>query len=305
MSRNEIDSLFSPESELAHHFVGRDAELRYLERQLLGGGRGVVQVVGEYGTGKTALGWHFAQRHLDDFPAGVYHVYAHPDQSLTSSISERVSHPNAPYLLILDELDRRPPAELPKEILAVRKERRAARLLCIGRDVDVGKIGGPPLRLEGFSSSVETMLQMLLGSERGGVGPALETLERSKLFADETSKLLQDGRLTPREILLRLRRSIAYFGLVGPDGKPLRTGDDKERKIIADVQLVNDDLLREVQSDPSLLNRISSRRFEEFVAEVLDRLGYQVELTPAKKDGGFDIYAAKSDHLGRFLSCGV
>jgi restriction system protein len=35
--------------------------------------------------------------------------------------------------------------------------------------------------------------------------------------------------------------------------------------------------------------------------ELLDRLGYSVTLTPASKDGGKDIYAARKDHLGSFL----
>ena len=46
---------------------------------------------------------------------------------------------------------------------------------------------------------------------------------------------------------------------------------------------------------------MTSRKFEELVAELLSRKGFKVELTPPSKDGGFDMYAAKSDTLGRFL----
>ena len=42
-------------------------------------------------------------------------------------------------------------------------------------------------------------------------------------------------------------------------------------------------------------------RFEELVAELLSRRGYQVTLTPATRDGGKDMYAAKKDDLGSFL----
>ena len=42
-------------------------------------------------------------------------------------------------------------------------------------------------------------------------------------------------------------------------------------------------------------------KFEEFVAEILARQGYEVELTPASDDGGFDVYAAKNDGFGSFL----
>ncbi len=45
----------------------------------------------------------------------------------------------------------------------------------------------------------------------------------------------------------------------------------------------------------------SSRKFEELVAELLEKQGYSVKLTPPSKDGGFDMYAAKHEVLGQFL----
>lgn len=46
---------------------------------------------------------------------------------------------------------------------------------------------------------------------------------------------------------------------------------------------------------------ISPRRFEEAAAKLFGQLGYKVELTPASKDGGKDLYIAKKDDLGSFL----
>ena len=56
-----------------------------------------------------------------------------------------------------------------------------------------------------------------------------------------------------------------------------------------------------MDSSPNLLYSLSPRGFEEVVAELLGRLGYEITLTPASRDGGKDIYAAKKDHLGTFL----
>ncbi len=71
----------------------------------------------------------------------------------------------------------------------------------------------------------------------------------------------------------------------------------------ADVQVeANAELLDRLNRNPALFRELSPRKFEEIVAEVLDRLGYSVELTPATNDGGFDICAAKSERTGgRFL----
>ena len=62
-----------------------------------------------------------------------------------------------------------------------------------------------------------------------------------------------------------------------------------------------DEFLRKLHANPRLLYELTPRGFEELVAELLGRLDYEVTLTPASKDGGKDIYAAKKDHLGTFL----
>jgi restriction system protein len=49
------------------------------------------------------------------------------------------------------------------------------------------------------------------------------------------------------------------------------------------------------------MRRLTSREFEELVAELLSRHGYEVQLTPPTKDGGFDMFAAQKTALGRFL----
>ncbi len=79
------------------------------------------------------------------------------------------------------------------------------------------------------------------------------------------------------------------------------SGSPTDKQIVIDVASVSDELIHKVHGNPKLLYELTPRGFEEFVAEVLDRLGYTVTLTPASKDGGKDIYAARKDHLGNFL----
>ncbi|MBL8170632.1 MAG: restriction endonuclease [Acidobacteria bacterium] len=56
-----------------------------------------------------------------------------------------------------------------------------------------------------------------------------------------------------------------------------------------------------LKRDPELTRKLPPRKFEEIVAEILDKQGYEVELTPTVGDGGFDIYAAKKEGIGKFL----
>lgn len=85
--------------------------------------------------------------------------------------------------------------------------------------------------------------------------------------------------------------------IVDPLGNPI--SDIKNIRI--DVSEVNDWMLNELNKNPTDLYKLSPRRFEELIAEVLMRKGYNVELTPATRDGGKDIYVAHKDDLGSFL----
>lgn len=68
-----------------------------------------------------------------------------------------------------------------------------------------------------------------------------------------------------------------------------------------DVSEVNDWILNELNKNPTNMYQLSYRRFEEVIAEILIRKGYNVKLTPATHDGGKDIYVASKNDFGSFL----
>src|SRR5687768_8118115 len=69
----------------------------------------------------------------------------------------------------------------------------------------------------------------------------------------------------------------------------------------AEVPAVDDRLLELASRNPALLYEVSPRKFEEFVARLMERDGYSVELTPATGDGGKDIYVRTRNEFGSFL----
>ena len=111
---------------------------------------------------------------------------------------------------------------------------------------------------------------------------------------------MDSEKLTPRELLQRLR-AFTHGGHFDSKGNPVPDASEKHKRVVADVITVSDEFLKRLSGNPEMLYQLSSRGFEELVAELLSRLGYGVILTPASKDGGKDIYAAKQDHLGTFL----
>jgi hypothetical protein len=57
-------------------------------------------------------------------------------------------------------------------------------------------------------------------------------------------------------------------------------------------------LIDQLRANPEALHDLSPREFEEAVAELLTSSGWDVSLTPAIRDGGYDILAVSRDSLG-------
>jgi restriction system protein len=89
--------------------------------------------------------------------------------------------------------------------------------------------------------------------------------------------------------------------ILTPDGEPQRDPGSLS-KVEFSVREVDDLLISELATRPELMHQLSPRKFEEFVAELYSRSGFEVELTRPSKDGGVDIYAVQRAPFGSFLT---
>src|SRR5574341_1617855 len=78
----------------------------------------------------------------------------------------------------------------------------------------------------------------------------------------------------------------------------------KNAEVVRFSTWINDQLMKELQRDPQRMLSLKPRQFEEFVAELFQREGFFVELTPPTRDGGRDVIAVTHSHLGtqRYLA---
>jgi restriction system protein len=90
--------------------------------------------------------------------------------------------------------------------------------------------------------------------------------------------------------------------ILGPDGQPIPRGDERLGQVEVAASGINDALIAELARRPQLMYELSPRQFEELVAELYERSGFEVELTRASKDGGVDIYAFQRAPFGSFLT---
>ncbi|MEM9557260.1 MAG: restriction endonuclease [Acidobacteriota bacterium] len=121
-------------------------------------------------------------------------------------------------------------------------------------------------------------------------------------FSADVSKMLDGWKeVTAAKRLLEDEPEFSLPGLIGPDGRPLSPGNEPPRVVVESLLEIDAELIRRAEAEPDLLRQISPRRFEELVAEILEKMGYHVELTPPTADGGFDLVAAKNESLGELV----
>ena len=83
-----------------------------------------------------------------------------------------------------------------------------------------------------------------------------------------------------------------------------------EKRIITDFLEINNTipkLISLIQENNKYIYKISPREFEEIIAELFRKQGFNVELTKRTRDGGKDIIAIKKDIMGLdtkyFIEC--
>jgi hypothetical protein len=87
-----------------------------------------------------------------------------------------------------------------------------------------------------------------------------------------------------------------------PAGRPLVLGSSARTAFDLQIIEFNNEVLAHLAEHPQRLYDLSPRRFEELVAELYSRAGFEVELTPASGDEGVDVYAIRRDDLGSTLT---
>ncbi len=69
-----------------------------------------------------------------------------------------------------------------------------------------------------------------------------------------------------------------------------------------DFSKISEELTAYLLKKPDVMHSISPRKFEELVAYIMEKHGYEVTLTQQSRDGGIDIFAIKNDGFGNILT---
>ncbi|MBL7075554.1 restriction endonuclease [candidate division KSB1 bacterium] len=283
-------------------FVGRAKELGILEKSLLSDTIQVVIVTGRVGIGKTSLVHQFWRMHETDFPGGIEVTYAHWGAVLDDLPKTRKLDTTKRSLLVLEEAH----FLKPKAFDQLNHELSAnINLNCIivsQTQLPVQMLGSVNVRLEGFSHTEwdELLRKRLALINEDSAKKYFNYVKGHPLFLSLGASTIREGLLSWNE-LIRDLQPFREPGIIGPDGVPYDPSIALPKPIVEVSEYLEERLYREVTKNPELMYTLSPRDFERLVAELLNKLGYEITLTPPAKDGGVDIYAARSDEIGRFL----
>jgi restriction system protein len=121
-------------------------------------------------------------------------------------------------------------------------------------------------------------------------------------------KIVRNVIVTTRDTEIRIRGA-RQINVGPPEGKLYGLRDQlvtPQKKIISVVAphivAANDVLIEQLKQKPEDLYKITSRQFEEVIADLLTGMGFDVELTPETRDGGKDILAYMETPIGKVLT---
>ncbi|HWR50753.1 MAG TPA: restriction endonuclease [Bryobacteraceae bacterium] len=279
----------------ARPFIGRAREVEQLVGLMQRPGA-VINVSGVVGSGKTSL-IQAAARSVE-FPGGVH--YLHGFTGMGAEDFRGVEVGMGPSLIIIDDADYASPAVRDRLVAIAQARGSDVRVVLASREPVITTQYG--LALTGLSSdeliqfwaaegvSVSRDINSLLHQASAG------NVAIAKMVAD----LIRDGEVSPAEAA-QLLGEFTAGGIYGPDGTLIQPGTDAHGRVSAELVVASEQVLKHLDARPEEIFHLDGRQFEELVAELLTRQGFEVRLTPATRDGGKDLYALKKTGLGTVL----
>ncbi|MEX2105501.1 MAG: restriction endonuclease [Solirubrobacterales bacterium] len=290
-------------------FVDRVQEIEHLASQLLEepaskvGAKAFVQ--GPAGIGKTALISQFAHLHQAEFAGGISFLppadldtpagATHAIEFISSRLDSQL-----PALVLVDEAADADPIALAVFLRALHDRQPLAKVILTSRMDLAMPEGCSTHRLSGLPDDALMTLTREVGGKGTNLDHLVPQLQGSPLLASVMAARARLG-MNVNDFLAHLD-SMTPSRLVGPDGRPLDPQGNPPAPVAEGLQAVNVDLVDCLKRDPDQVHALSPRQFEEFVAALYERHGFEVELTPGSRDNGVDLYAVRYEPFGRVLT---
>jgi hypothetical protein len=261
-------------------FVGRDPTLAAVIEKL---DEGNVALYGERSMGKTRLAIEVSER-IKVPAVGVQVEPARNHDFQFDYLGGLL--PRGLGLLVIDDFDR--VSTKSTQTMLDWFDRLPVRVL----------LTGPPEMSAVLDGAGFTGIH-LARMDAAGVAQLIEAFKDSARWDDALD--LIDGR-PGNALALAALQNQQLATILGPDGRPLDPDSTGLQAVELRVKDTSDAFVARFAENPQAMYHMHPRNFEELVAELYAREGFEVELTRASKDGGVDIYAVQRAPFGSFLT---
>jgi restriction system protein len=298
------------------NFVGRERELSWLERETEMGFSPAepLAVIGPGGIGKTALvsffcstnrkpRWRERERDFAWIQCRDFRERREEFDAFIRADRERPERrwPFDGLTVVLDGGDDIPPAELTEAAGHVANFKLVSSLIVTKRAEPIGdkerwysrrprKLEVGPLTEEN-TLSLMSQLGFLMNLDRG-------TLMRAARGHPLTVTLL--AGLVPHLGQEDIRR-IIEGNIYGQSDFPAVEKPELIKVVRPTIISASEAMVEALKKEPDGMHRLAPRQFEDLVAELLRDRGWDVQLTPATRDGGKDILAYLETDIGKLL----
>jgi restriction system protein len=263
-----------------------------------------IDVAGPGGIGKTSLIRQFVRQRNRQLTTKWFNAYAFNPGARGEALAAFTDtvygdRRSRELWIVLDGLDEgRFPHDQMIEAVRSAFNRKAVRALFITSRTNPGLRGQRLLNLDLLPASEAQLLVESL-------------LSRSALPQESMARILGIAKGHPLSLSL-----ITGLARTLSDEQLLRTleghlYDLKDSSSFTKAEIItivkptiisaNQAMVDALKKRPEDISKLSSRKYEELVAELLSDIGYDVELTPATRDGGKDILAYFKTDCGTFL----
>lgn len=285
------------------NFVGRERELKWLRDKTLGRESWFSPIVvhGPGGVGKTSFLRQFLASTRMPLRSSWLDLYpiAKPTDVIDGFVERMLADRDTGFqerIVVLDGAEKMTDGEIKDTVGRIFNWKPVRNLIIASRRPlsleRSEELELPPLDTEAATQLLQSALQ--LDVEPGELERLVNAVHGFPLALNLLAGLIKSN--TTDEIS-RLLTGNFY------DLADVTEASSSEIVLVAKPKIISasEALITNLKKRPEDMRNLTPRQFEQMLAELLDDMGWEVELTQATRDGGKDILAYMNTELGRLL----
>lgn len=287
-------------SNIQNTFVGKEIELNKLKHALIERKDRIVAISGNNSIGKTSL-WKAMLLRLDEnIIKNTKIIYTVLHHEKFPDIENNVT------LVILEDLSLDHTISSKEKINQLIQKYPQKQFLLVGAYKDFLESFSPRehIHLESLHANESILFILEFLSERmpkNELTKITAFTQGNPFLLRLVAQYLNSNAYNSSEILEVINQGISYKSGFSDSELAVPTNSEKLIQLSTDIRLVNKTILERVRQNPEGMYKLTSREFEEMVAELMIKRGFEVKLTKKTRDGGKDLIIANHMDVGNFM----